>query len=641
MATNNSKNRNLYAGSLTEFIDLSLNRQISDLLTSEFKNQLLEEPAIEEVRSWRNSLFELAKVLEKANLKDVGVILEYKLPLNKRRLDVLLCGRDKDNQRHAVIIELKQWATCRLTAYNSKYVITYIGGKDSEVLHPSVQVGNYKYYFQGNSSIFYEGEEPVKLSACSYLHNYHFSTNDVLTDPRFERALQKFPLYTADDADALSLFICDKIQCGGGIDMLTEIIESEARPSEKLLKHTADHIRKKLSKELRILPDARSEGDFILLDEQLIVYDMVMNLVTKGLSTDQKYAVIVKGGAGTGKSVIGLQLLANVIGSKLTAQFATGSKAFTKTLRKILGANFSHLIQYFISYEKTAESSIDLLILDEAHRIRENKNGPISPNLQIRQLIKAARTTVFFTDDYQIVRGGEIGTAAFIKEQAELAGCKVLEYKLNAQFRNGGSERYSSWIKDLLKIETTDVQYWVDEPHFKFTIMDSPEALKKAIMDKYNLGFSARLVAGFCWDWTKALDKDGKLKNNVTIGDFQMPWNADDVEAKNSPDFPESSYWAYDQRGIDQIGCIYTCQGFEFDYAGVIFGPDLRYNPATLLWEGFPNENFDGVVKKHKNFFQLVKNTYGVLLTRASKECFVYFMDKETELYFRSRIKNV
>ncbi len=105
-----------------------------------------------------------------------------------------------------------------------------------------------------------------------------------------------------------------------------------------------------------------------------------------------------------------------------------------------------------------------------------------------------------------------------------------------------------------------------------------------------------------------------------------------------APGIPKESLWAYYDGGVNQIGCIYTAQGFEFDYVGVIFGPDLVYVPEAAEWKGDKTKSHDTVVKRSGDrFAQMVKNTYRVLLTRGMKGCYVYFMDKNTENFFRSR----
>ena len=107
-----------------------------------------------------------------------------------------------------------------------------------------------------------------------------------------------------------------------------------------------------------------------------------------------------------------------------------------------------------------------------------------------------------------------------------------------------------------------------------------------------------------------------------------------------APNIPKSNFWAYDPNGINQVGCIYTAQGFEFDYVGVIFGKDLTYEFDQQDWIGHKERSFDTVVKRSKDqFVDLVKNTYRVLLSRGLKGCYVCFLDKQTEQFFRSRME--
>jgi hypothetical protein len=632
----------LFAGSSADFISLNVTNQIANLLKSEFFTQFGYNPSQGEVMSWRNSLFRLSDILERANLTDQGIMVEYKLPLSGKRIDVIICGRDQSNIKNAVIVELKQWEACTLTDYDSDYVVTWVGGGHRSLLHPSVQVGNYMYYLKDNSTVFYDGAEPVNLSACCYLHNYTITSEDVLTDQRFDKITSKFPLYASDDRMALSSYIVDKVSQGDGMKILEDIESSKMRPSKKLLAQVSTVIKQKLKGELKLFGTVKTKGDYILLDEQLIVYDTVMSIVRKGLNKKEKFAIIVKGGAGTGKSVIGLQLLADLAASNTNTQYATGSKAFTETLRKILGNDSKSLLKYFMSYGEAEANDIDVLLMDEAHRIREKTGYPFKATgrPQVLDLLNAAKVCVFFIDDHQAVRKGEIGSSAFINKHAIETGCKVYEYDLVGQFRNGGSERYSQWVDHTLQIQRTATTEWINEPDYEFQIMESPEALEQAIWAKVELGYTGRLMAGFCWPWSKKLDETGNLICDVEIGNYKRPWNAQEGLTGMKKGIPKSQFWAYENGGIDQVGCVYTAQGFEFDYAGIIFGKDLKFNPDTAEWEAFPEYSFDTQVKGSKDFLKLVKNTYRVLLGRGMKATYVYFMDKNTERYFRSRIRN-
>jgi hypothetical protein len=103
-------------------------------------------------------------------------------------------------------------------------------------------------------------------------------------------------------------------------------------------------------------------------------------------------------------------------------------------------------------------------------------------------------------------------------------------------------------------------------------------------------------VAGFCWPWSNP-DATGELVPDVTVGDWAMAWNQAGA-GKLASGIPKSAFWASDPNGIDQVGCVYTAQGFEFDYVGAIFGPDLVYRPMGGGWVGQPKESFDRVVSR-------------------------------------------
>ncbi len=134
----------LYAGSLQDFVSDTIQNQIATKLDSAFFDYYGHHPADAEIRSWRSSLRAVKDVFEYSGFKDNGIMLEYQLPLTSRRLDCMICGRDKDGKDNSVIIELKQWETAKVSQV-SEHVITWIGGANRDVLHPSVQVGQYKF----------------------------------------------------------------------------------------------------------------------------------------------------------------------------------------------------------------------------------------------------------------------------------------------------------------------------------------------------------------------------------------------------------------------------------------------------------------------------------------------------------------
>lgn len=619
----------LFAGSSEQFLEDTVQNQIAEKLRLAFFNYFRYNPSPSEVNSWRNSLRAVSMVFDHAKLTDQGVILEYQLPMTSRRLDCLVCGKDASARDNAVIIELKQWDRCE-DAPGENEVITWVGGR-KELLHPSVQVQQYRRYLEDTHTAFYEGPNPIVLNACSYLHNYNMYSDDVLFSNKFAEALTSAPLFTADDVNKLSGYLSSKLERGVGMEVLKRIEKSKYRPSKKLMDHVGNVIR--------------GIPEYILLDEQKVVYDSVFACAKAGYHNKQKTVLIIKGGPGTGKSVIAINLMADLLLQGYNAQYATGSRAFTETLKKRVKARASAQFKYFNSYTETQDNEIDVLIADEAHRLRQTSFNRFTPkgkrtNIpQIEELIKASKVAAFFIDDDQVVRPGEIGSVQYIKEYAKRNNCRIFEYELEAQFRCNGSEAFVNWVNNTLGIKRTANVIWDQHEEFDLQIFDSPQKLEDAIRSKVQAGYTGRLMAGFCWPWSDP-DLQGNLQNDVIIGDYQRPWNAKPESRILAAGIPKSNLWAYDPNGIEQIGCVYTAQGFEFDYAGVIVGKDLTYDFDRQQWIGNTSESADNVVKRAKGTFtDLIKNTYRVLLSRGMKGCYIYFLDKDTERFFKSRIE--
>jgi len=619
----------LYVGNSNQFIEDSVQNQIAEKLRISFLTYNRYSPPESEIRSWQNSLRAVSQVISHAGLTDQGVILEYQLPLTSKRLDCIFTGKDDGSRDNAVIIELKQWENCQ-PSFGKNEVVTYLGGSVRDVLHPSVQVGQYRLYLEDTQTVYHE-ENPVLLSACAYLHNYPRHEDDVLFHPKFDDAIMRAPLFTSGDVRALMGYLRGRLAKGYGVDVLKRIQDTEFRPSKKLMQHVGNTIRGK--------------SEYILLDEQLEIYDKVFELVHTGFHQGKKTTLIVKGGPGTGKSVIAINLMADLLLKEYNAHYATGSKAFTETLRAVVGTRAVPQLKYFNSYGSAERDAIDVLICDEAHRIRLSSNNMYTPAAkrsdlpQVEEIINAARVSVFFIDDHQVVRPGEVGSVSYIKEHADRLDCQVVERELSAQFRCSGSDAFISWINNTLGIQRTAHPIWGGDPNFEFRIMNSPNELENAIKSKVAAGNSARLTAGFCWPWSDP-KSDGTLVDDVAVGDLVRPWNAKPDATRLGKGIPKAPLWAYDPRGIGQIGCIYTAQGFEFDYVGVIIGLDLTYDLDLQKWQGHKERSYDTVVKRSGNrFADLVKNTYRVLFTRGMKGCYVYFMDKDTERFFRSRIE--
>lgn len=621
----------LYSGPSTQFLDDATQNVIGDKIAQSFIEHFGHSAADGEIAAWRNSLSAMANAIRLGDLTDHGVVVEWQLPLTSKRLDVLLTGHNSQGQPHSVIVELKQWTTTEPT-HIPECVVTFVGGRKREVLHPSAQVSQYRQYLADTHSSFTSGE--FGLVACSFLHNMTYDAESELFSDRHADLLQVAPVYTGDRTTDLVDYLTLHLSDGGGVPLLDTVVNGRYAPHKRLLDHTAKMIE--------------GEPTYVLLDEQKVVFNSIIAKVSEQHRTTEKSVFVIRGGPGTGKSVLALNLVGELAKSGYSVHHATGSRAFTENVKKAVGSRAASLFKYFNSYQGQDSGLLDVLVCDEAHRLRPfsynrfTKKEDRTDQPQIEELIEVARVAVFFIDDLQVVRPGEVGSSELIRGAAGAVGASVFDdYHLEAQFRCGGSEGFIQWVDNTLDIQRTPTALFEVDEDFDFDVVDSPRELQALINEKAAQGHTARLVAGFCWPWSKAND-DGTLVDDVAIGDWQMPWNARPEATGLAPGIPKSHQWATDPGGLDQVGCVYTAQGFEFDYVGVIVGRDVVYR-AREGWVGQPEFSHDTVVrrsgKEPAQFASLVKQTYRVLLTRGLKGCYVYFEDPATRDFFLSRVR--
>ncbi|MHB1192272.1 MAG: DUF2075 domain-containing protein [Longimicrobiales bacterium] len=573
----------------------------------------------------------MSDVLDQGELLDTSVVVEYQLPLTSRRLDCMVLGRDVRRRPNAVIVELKQWDQAHVSDVEG-CVETWVGGRTREVLHPSVQVGQYRQYLADGHFAF-SGINPIALAACSFLHNATLGDTAMLRDDRYAEFLEAAPVFSGDQAMDLVEHLRARTLEGDGGEILGRVTEENYRPSKGLMNHVAQVIE--------------DNPVYTLLDEQMVAFQSILNRVRKGYHTKQKAVVLVHGGPGTGKSVVAANLVARLSKQHYSVCHATGSKAFTENLKKQVGSRAAAVFKYFNNFTHAEKDGLDVLVCDEAHRIRNTSNHRFiardrrSERPQVEEFVRSARVSVFFLDDMQTVRPGEVGSSDLIRDEAHRQGADLDEYELEAQFRCAGSEGFVNWIDNTLGVRRTANVLWnqADEA-FDFRIMPSVEALDQEIRELDANGQAARLVAGYCWPWSTELVDGARLEEDVVIGDWRRPWNARPELTRLPAGIPKSMFWATDPGGIDQVGCVYTAQGFEFDYVGVIWGPDLRYVPELGEWVGDPSASRDGIVKRAKTtFLENVKHTYRVLLSRGMKGCLVYFTDPDTRRFVESRME--
>ncbi len=618
----------VYSATRKEFSDDVLSNQIAEKIHQAFKGRLHYATSRNEVESWKNSMQYMNNVLLSAETPDdARVGIEYKVPLTSKRLDFILTGMDEKRQDVAVIVELKQWSSATATDKDA-IVESFVGGARRELLHPSYQAWSYAALIRDfNETV---QNESIALKPCAYLHNCEDGAG--LADSRYKHYTDLAPLFLRDDVFKLRDFLKRYVKYGDQSNLLYRIDNGRLKPSRSL----ADHLSSLLS----------GNKDFKLIDEQKLVYERALALIGES-RVGRKQVFIVEGGPGTGKSVVAVNLLVETTNRELLAHYVTRNAAPRDVYQSKLTGLFTktHISNLFKGsgvYTDSAPNSMDVLIVDEAHRLNE-KSG-FYKNLgenQIREIIASSKCAVFFIDESQQVTLDDIGRISEIRQWANTLGAEVHEDRLASQFRCNGSDGYLSWVDNALQISETANETLADID-YDFQVFDSPNALFDEILEKNKLLNKARLVAGYCWDWKGK--KDPRIKD-VVIPEFNFAkrWNLGS----------DGNLWIIQPDSVHEVGCIHTCQGLELDYVGVIIGPDLIVRDGVVVTDAAKRSSQDRSIRGHKKLLRadrdatlarldsIIKNTYRTLMTRGQKGCYVYSVDPETNEYFRRMMGDI
>ena len=617
----------VYEATKGEFCDSVLVGSITDEIYDVYK-QKIGKSAKSQIRSWENSMEYMYKVLNDSEIpEDCGVAIEFTIPTTSKRIDFILTGLNQFQDDSVVIIELKQWDSAQKVDGKDGVVKTYLGGGVRETTHPSYQVWSYASLIKNfNQTV---DEDEIGLFPCAYLHNYDFKTDDPLKDEIYEPYYSEAPLYGKRDVLKLREFIKRYVKYGDSSDILYRIDNGKIRPSKKL--------QDTLSSMLE------GNREFVMIDEQKIAYELAIKMARESYLDDRKRVLIVEGGPGTGKSVVAINLLVDIMADDMVSLYVTKNSAPRNVFfEKLRGGRYSmsylkNLFKGSGSFTQSEPNEFDAIIVDEAHRLNEKSGlfGNLGEN-QVKEIINASKFSVFFIDKHQRISIKDYGSIEAIREFAEYFDAEVAQIKLESQFRCNGSDGYLSWLDDVLEIEET-ANFDGFDFDYDFRVVDSPSQLKDLIFEK-NTNNNARLLAGYCWNWIKEGKNDTDV-HDIVIDDFSMSWN-----------LGNSSTWAIDEDSVNEIGCIHTSQGLEFDYVGVIIGNDMRFDEEHIVTDFTQRAKTDQSLKGIKKRFnenptealdladEIIKNTYRTLMSRGMKGCYVYCEDMLLQAYLKERL---
>lgn len=618
----------VYEDSKRCFVEDIKSNCIADKITAKIRERGINAGHEREYISWQNSLQFMRNIVDDNDIDDeVRIAIEYNIPLTSKRVDFIICGADANNNDNVVVVELKQWQKAEVVADDMHYCVkTFVGRNNRIVCHPSYQAYSYACFIRNYSQKVLD--DGINLIPCAYLHNYDPDFKQTLSNSIYKEWVSEAPFFIRNETEQFSAFVKKYVT---------------RRSSNGDLLYKIDHGRLKPTKALQdsLTSMVKGNKEFMLLDEQAVCYDMCLKTMAKCKEDGKKRTIVIQGGPGTGKSVLAVNLLMEFINKSLNTCYATKNSAPREAFLSLLThsdakkqVNIRQLFRSPFGLSNVPDNTYDCLIVDEAHRLVKKMYGDWNGENQVKECISASLLSIFLLDEDQAVTVNDIGSIAEISKWCRELNSTLkmpAEAKLVSQFRCNGSDAYIQFIDDILQRTEESVTVDLDELNFDFRIFDSAIELREALREKNAINNKSRMVAGYCYDWNV---KHGRGDYDIMLPDgFKAKWNLE-----------KDKIWAINPNSFEEVGCIHTAQGLEFDYVGVLIGKDLKYDSTSgriiTDKQAISKDDKSSGIRSCKNeniVRKLILNTYKTLLTRGQKGCYVYCEDKSLAEYIKKK----
>lgn len=602
-----------------------------------------------EVNSWKKSLHLFIVFLGENGFSNLYLIAEYSLT-GSFRMDAILLGYTHTKEMLAIVVELKQWSSIEESKKNVKEeVCISIAGKNEYRLHPIRQTLNYVeqlefHHDKINSDDIYD-KSMIKVKAIQYLHNFKEDKNKFFINEYKYYCKYKSGFFVHDDRIALKQYLVENFD-----------LSYDGSQVANLFKEGSYVIGSQGLKALEAI--GRGKRNIEMRDEQKYGSEVISKVIDKFTIRPKNICIIVKGDAGTGKTYLGMEaiLLAVEKESEITAYNCAFTMARNRTLKSVLDHEAGFEFPYLegIEYEK---NRYKLVVVDEAHRIKNVEKS-------IKGLFASdsiPKIVVFLQDDKQRVLLSDSGTFQKLSSIVTQLDIEVVELVLTTQQR---SDSLGDFTKRIHKLLYNDNSYVGKESDFRVETNYPLNTIDSSLKKYINNGFSAKWYAPFNWEWQtrEKYNVNYDIYINHCGEEFKKLWNPNCVKKQYDWYKGEKNEIYFINEGttkhidaIDQVGCVYTAQGLDYDYIGFIWCKDLYWDDCDNSWKYDLTRNKDSMLKKDlkKNLpknatskdtyqmtLEIILNRYYILLTRARKGIYIWFEDEATKRKFNS-IMNV
>jgi DUF2075 family protein len=412
-----------------------------------------------------------------------------------------------------------------------------------------------------------------------------------------------------------------------------------------------------------------------LSEDQAVAVEDILDGLFEDLETGRNSTIVIQGDPGTGKTVVAIYLMKllrdiaaskpgkDIDGDSLFSEFfvegyaellqglriglVVPQQSLRSSIRKVFGKTPELSPSMVLTPFEIGASDVqyDLLIVDETHRLNQRANQPsaaqnkkfseINEKLfgddsyawtQLDWIKRKSRHQLFLVDSAQSVRPADLPreTLNSLISAADGAG---RYYPLWSQMRVRGGSDYVDYVRSVLSAEPPSHKEFET---YEFRLFDGLAEMRDQILQREDEVGLARMVAGFAWPWRSKKDRTAY---DIEVDGCRLRWNQTAQDWINSPG------------SINEVGSIHTVQGYDLNYAGVIIGPELRYDPRTgqlaidrasyFDTKGKENNPRLGITYTDDDLLQYITNIYGVLLTRGMLGTYVYVCDPSLRNYLR------
>lgn len=393
-------------------------------------------------------------------------------------------------------------------------------------------------------------------------------------------------------------------------------------------------------------------------------HDGVIELV-KFLKNDKQETAIIEGSAGTGKTILAVYFIKLLMSKDLIDKDYTDDNSINDlqllkelgdkmpdpkvalvvpmtSLRKTLKKVFRHVkglkSSMVIGPSQVVKEKYDLLIVDEAHRLRRRKNitnyasfdnankalGFDKGHDELDWVIHQSKKQVFFYDEFQSIRPSDIVREKFKKLKDKKSSVYI---PLVSQHRVDAGNDYINFVDKLLNVRVDGRSKPFSSEDYELLLFSSLEKMKKRLEKKEKEHGLCRLVAGYAWEWKS------KNKNvpDIEIEDLELQWNSTTED------------WINSDHAFEEVGCIHTTQGYDLNYVGIIFGPEITYNSELkkieIIKENYHDRNGKAGIEDPEKLKAYIINIYKTLMLRGIKGTYLYVCDERLRGYFEDFIK--